>query len=244
MKFFFLSFTITVIVFLCSCSATNKKIEKINSICIKTTYPLINPDGRKQIIVDSTCLYNYNGYNLFQLPYRYILEDENKVLKDEIRYKYFLLTNTSTHGVIYDSIFSKSGIVAKADTILRGLSNFTFDTICKLSTLYKITENTNKNELLEVYIPKKIATDNIEDTAFMYYAKLYNEIKYSFSPNLDRLKGMKLFKIRLVYNSKYSESFKMHIPSREIIFEFSKIDIKNENDIINFIKVNSVVNNR
>ncbi len=63
-----------------------------------------------------------------------------------------------------------------------------------------------------------------------------NFIKFSFSPILDSIKKSKLFKVKLVFNKTYSSKYSITMPQRELIYEFQKKQIENNQQIIDFFQ--------
>ena len=74
------------------------------------------------------------------------------------------------------------------------------------------------------------------DSIYYYYSKKMNKIQYSFSKKLDSISGMKLFKFRLLFNSKFSKSYKGVLPKREISFEIREEVPPDVKEILSLIK--------
>jgi hypothetical protein len=47
---------------------------------------------------------------------------------------------------------------------------------------------------------------------------------------------MKLYKVRLIYTSKFSSSYKMILPVREFRFEWRKVPVENTTEVLQFIE--------
>lgn len=74
------------------------------------------------------------------------------------------------------------------------------------------------------------------DSIYYYYSKKMNKVQYSFSKKLDSISGMKLFKFRLIFNSKFSKSHNAVLPKREISFEIRDETAPNVKEILSLIK--------
>lgn len=90
--------------------------------------------------------------------------------------------------------------------------------------------------MVEKYIPKIKYDESYSDTTFLYYSFQLNGIDFTFSKELDSLKGMKLFKIRAVFNPIPKGKYSFKVPSREYLFEIDRYDINNRQEILSLFE--------
>ena len=90
--------------------------------------------------------------------------------------------------------------------------------------------------LIEKYGSTKQGDEMSVDSIYYYYSKKMNKVQYSFSKKLDSISGMKLFKFRLLFNSKFSKSSSRSLPKREISFEIREEVPPGVKEILSLIK--------
>jgi len=76
----------------------------------------------------------------------------------------------------------------------------------------------------------------IFDSIYYYYTKNLNKLDYTLSKGLDSSKGMKLYKVRLIYASKFSSTYKTTLPVREFRFELREVSVENTEEVLQFIE--------
>ena len=90
--------------------------------------------------------------------------------------------------------------------------------------------------VIEKYGMMKQGDEMSIDTIYYYYSKKMNNIEYSFSKKLDSISRKKLFKVRLLYNSKFSSSNKSVLPKREISFEIREVTPPDPKDVFSIFR--------
>jgi hypothetical protein len=63
-----------------------------------------------------------------------------------------------------------------------------------------------------------------------------NDINFSFSKQLDSAENLILVKIRLMYNEKFSQQYKIIMPKREFVFEINKLPATDSSEIIELLQ--------
>jgi hypothetical protein len=88
-------------------------------------------------------------------------------------------------------------------------------------------------DIAETYIPRIKEDVSFPDSMYFYYSD-FMKIDYSFSKQLDSIKGKKLYQVRMIYNPLSKGVFPFDAPRREYLFEMKKLEVTNE--IIHLIK--------
>ncbi len=241
--FFLVSGVVLAGIALIDCAAVSPKPQQdVKKIFLYSEIPVVQLNGQIQVYRDSSFIYYYQDYVILQFSYRYVLENEVKVITDETRYKYLLFREGDTSGKLFDSINAVKWMPANIDSVLtnRFYKSTNFDQVKTLDTLYQSLKGTGNDDLVEIYLPKKAPDDIINDTTYLYFTKQLNDIKFSFSPFFDSMKKMKLYKIRLLYNERNSEQYKIMAPERAFIFEIGAAEAGDKNAIADFVNRNAV----
>ena len=177
----------------------------------------------------------YGDYELYRLPST--LDVTNKKIKGTE--PYFIFKKKDKYGFLFNSLEdSTQGTKFQVDSFLynRGVKGKDFD--MPTDTLWSLvgTEEKNNEYRLDKYTLIKEEDETVPDSIFYYYSENLKDIEYSFSNRLDSLKGMKLYKIKLIYGKKFSPSIKSVLPQREFLLEIENVVVQNKKEIIDFIK--------
>jgi hypothetical protein len=181
---------------------------------------------------DTVSIFYYNSYMVYHLAgSRDLLTDEKIAGSDS----WFVLRKPLTYGYLFNSISDSSkGLKLPVDSFLnkRAYANASFNSNEKDSLVESFG---NRDTLVEEYFVNKSNDELHPDSLYFYFSKKYKNIDYTFSPKLDSLKNMKLYKVRLLYNAKFSTAYKTMLPRREYLFEIrneGKNNIKQLDDFI------------
>jgi hypothetical protein len=233
------TFTFLALLFICfNCSSIKKANNNaLISIKLSFSFPIVKPDGEMFNISDSLYIYFYKKTVLYQVPTIFTLENETETLQKEIRYSYFMYQDTSKYGRHFKTLHSKEDSLQLISVFIKDrafneFADFKFITEIKDSLIR--VEN-NNDYLKYTYIPKSLNTID-SDTTYLFYQNNFDKMNYSISPNLDTISKMKLCKVQVIYNKKYSDINKIVMPRREIYFAITKHEAKNKEDIIRFIE--------
>jgi hypothetical protein len=218
-----------------SCGSQNE----LQQASIVVNYPMLQLDKSEVKLTnleDTIPLYYYKKYRLFYIPYRKTLENDDSIVENKLMYNYFLLKDNSTQGFLFDSLSNNTNIhQIQADSFLLKrayAAKFDIDTSLVKLTMSKL----NGNQLIEKYTLRNLSNSLSFDTMCFFYNKKYNNIKYTFSRQLDSLKQMKLYKVQLLFNEKYDSSSKILMPKRMFLFELNEAKKGNPIQIKNIIE--------
>lgn len=222
-------------------SYTCSKKKQLRSIGLFYSYPLSfykeNNETKIYNLRDTLLLSYYSDYILYRLSPTVKFETDEKIKGTE---PYFIYNKKKTFGFLFTSLKDSSqGTRFPVDSFLdsRGMRNKSFDVPAdSLWALSEVVNDRRNNILEEKYALLKPGDETNIDSIYYYYSKNKNRIDYTFSKKLDSIKGMKLFKIRMLYNEKFSSVNKIILPKRELILEIRDEVASNPKEIIAFIK--------
>lgn len=218
--------TILVIVF--SLFISNCNIVPQKSILeteLITHYPItIRAENgvRQHVFVDTIRVMKFNDLTLYTLPPKRRLEDNSQIVGTQ---SYFILKENAIHGIWFKNLDSiRTGEKHLADSFLEKRAFRTMKFVTGQSD--SLVETSSSNEILiEKWIPRASQDDNIYDSIYFYFNKKKPVSNVFLSQELDSLKGMYLFKVRVVYNEKFSSSNNVFLPRREFYFETTQKQI-------------------
>jgi hypothetical protein len=199
---------------------------------------LARPDSTL-LKVSADCEVYYQGSLTMYVPnYQFdSIIDGGSTLRQKRNY-YFVFNSDSAFGNIYDPYGSHYLIGRRhIDTIKKRLvlqkSNLE-------SLAFKHPDDTyydaDKN-LIKVYTIFPTTEYPEKHTVYLSYSSKLNYISDTFSEKLDNVKGMKLFRIRLLAHGGYWEKFKMFMPKREAeLQEMKEIELENKEEILSYFK--------
>ena len=235
MRLIFYFFTLFLF---CSCAQAQNinKPSAITGISYKVHLPIVELDGQVSYVGDSTPIYFYKNYILYQLPYIFdtasyeyhVSSDtyDTTFSKTQIKYKYLIYEKDSLFGILYNS---SNGIEFKKiliDSIVankKAPSNIHSIMLNSKFILAKKFTGENKSENYESYVLKVKENALDYDSVNFYYSKDLSNFAFSLSPTLDSIYHSKLTKFKIIYNEDYSSEHSMKLPKREFSFEISKI---------------------
>ena len=226
------------IVFLTGLYAICSHNKNVREIKIVVNYPLVNEKGELKNLPDTVPILYYKNFILCQLPYQYLFT-RNGILKGERKnYRLFFYKQGDLYGTLYDSIttdIKNSGTRCLVDSIMRrNVYKTDFTTIADSLQLY--SSEKNNISILEKYIYTTRIVEDSFDSIFLFYDKRLNWVDYSWSRRLDSSKGMKLYKIKIFFNTKASDLYKLTMPKREFSYEILSCKKEPSLSIVSFVK--------
>lgn len=212
------------------------KRPKIENIRVIVSYPIIN--DKKELIYypDTIPIYFYKNIFFYELPYDNILIKYEKAVGVSRKYRLFAQKINQPYGFLFNSIESdENGIKLLGDSLLNKWAYKT-DVSVIADSMILISKESEGPLLKEKYIFSREMPAEGFDTAYLYYNKELNGIKYSYAHRLDILKGAKLYRIELKFNKKFSPKENFIFPKRELSYEIQKCDEEIPKKLVNFIK--------
>lgn len=208
-----------------------KNSNNIRKIAIHFNMPVINDRGDLLNISDSLCIFYENDFVL----HRFSIVQDNFVndvfINQIIKHQFFGFKNGEENGIYYDSLNVKKLRYYSVDSIL------TVKAFKKMRIFYNDNEilvekgQSDNGQINEKYICKVKKGFSYPDTTFVYYSDKLKNIEYSFSRELDSLKGKKVQKIVLLYNAQQYAGMPIKFPERRLSFEMNEVPITNLEEV-------------
>ena len=229
-------FLIITIFFFSCFNHTSIEKKHLDSLCISFSFPIVYTDGELVNHTDSFYFFDNSEYSVYKLPIQTSVENDDKVLKIDVKYYYFCYKKLSSTGFLFDSLTSEIGKKVDTDSFLSEKVFGKFKPYNKKNdSLYKefIIEGDIK---FQKFLPKLKQDFTYADTTYFSSSDRFKNIDYSFSKELDSLNLLKVFKVRILYKAQYYKEFDFKYPERQFLFEMRENKIRNKEDIIYLIK--------
>ena len=176
-----------------------------------------NDEIKISILKDTILVFYYSDYLVYRLLPTANWETGKNIKGTE---PYLIYNKQDSCGILFNRALRGKDLDIPADS------------------LWSIMEVKKENGgiLIEKYGSTKQGDEMSVDSIYYYYSKKMNKVQYSFSKKLDSISGMKLFKFKLLFNSKFSKSYNGVLPKREISFEIREEDAPDVKEILSLIK--------
>ena len=233
---------VVLIYFVLACNFIHSKDTKentLNMVSLVVQYPYVNgQNGQLTYLRDTITKYHYSDLILYQLVKSRNIETNEKIPGSE---QYFIYESSKPNGYLFKSLKDDTnGIKLSVDSLLAARAfagtNFSLPPDSGWGSFSAQKSADQQEKLTEVYFSKKDYGPTAFDSIYYFYNKRLNKLDYTLSRSLDSSRGMKLFRVRLLFNAKESKQYKMVVPKREFLFEIFEPRIVNENEIIDFFK--------
>ncbi|MEP6673735.1 MAG: hypothetical protein ABJA78_01220 [Ferruginibacter sp.] len=89
-------------------------------------------------------------------------------------------------------------------------------------------------KLTEIYIPNHEEENKYCDTILASYTKEFPKVDFSFSKELDSIRGKKLFLVEMLFAEKFYKTYNKVIPPRNYKFELVENVVNNEDLLEDF----------
>jgi hypothetical protein len=196
---------------------------EINHLSLFVNYPITivnNNDVSFFNLKDTIHIYSFNNLIIYKLKPKRVLETNERIDSSE---KYLAFKRTNTYGFLFNSnkdINDPQKVPVDSILIKEAFGNLNFQNNENFILHETIKKNGNAEVVEKYYF--KLNTDEMLDSVYHYYTNSFNTDDYSLSKTLDSVKQLKLFKVRLIYNSKKIAKQNMLMPKREYSFEIRK----------------------
>lgn len=157
----------------------------------------------------------------------------NDSTDERTKYRFFIYRQGDSQGLMYDALNTLQGQLFDVDSLLKvkALKGGAF--YDDNDSLVETVNNPEGYEKLKKYVPKIKYNESYADSNYFYFSDKLNDIKYSFSPLLDSVEGLKLSKIVSIYKRiPKGGLYKVDIPQRQMLFEIKEIEIDDPEGII------------
>ena len=231
--------------------------EKLWGVIVERVEPIINFERPINEMVLSgyvqyyTKIYYYKNRILLQSSYGYRNLDLTGLTEEEItakfrdqpqglRYFSFIYSKLGTDGWLCDSNNIKNGRIAKKDSVLEKewiVLNDAYDA-SKSNTLTLISSVTSADSNItdQYQVTGKADTTMKGSVTFIFSTKHFEPFEYSLAKNMEQQKKMKIIKMVIVNDARYIPPTNTYIQRVELSYELKKINITNEDEIIDMFK--------
>jgi hypothetical protein len=221
-----------------SCFSHNYRFKSIRYI---RQYPVTYIPGKDGLepyyLKDTIAILYFDKYVLYKLYPTIQFETGEHIAGTE---PLFLHRTQSSTGRFYSSMKDSSkGVEMRVDSF--NLSKLgrghdfdnPQDSIWRLVSNYSTGDGRTKHEK---YAVANKTDEMLFDSIFYSYSSSFKDLDFSFSRKLEKEKGMKLFKVVLLYDKGFSSSKNMVLPERSFQFEIQNYNPPNSKQLIDFVK--------
>lgn len=224
-RYIFLVFTAVIITGV-GCSSP---LEKVKAIKLKWVLPIVDKELDTVFKENgSSKLYFSEDIVLYEKEGIFIHKDD----KQEKVYTYWIYRQNHKKGIRYKGAFKDTiGTTFDVDSFLfkNAFKTFPFYSKENDSAVSK-EKSISKNEFIEKYIPKSRPDDSYPDTMVFRYNKSYNDIPFSFSPEIEEGKKSKVTEIWGIYNPVKNSKYKAERDVRKMLFQIERISVENQQE--------------
>ena len=231
---------ILMISFLLFISSTCSQQKDLKCVSLSFSTPVNiykeNDEIKIALLKDTILVFYYSDYLVYRLLPTSKWETGEKIKGTE---PYLVYNKQDSCGILFNSLTDSSYLITcRIDSFLFNRALRAKDLDIPVDSLWSIMEVKKESDeiLIEKYGLTKQGDEMSVDSIYYYYSKKMNKAQYSFSKKLDSISGMKLFKFRLIFNSKFSKSHNAVLPKREISFEIRDETAPNVQEILSLIK--------
>lgn len=237
--------TVIFIIFFSSCNSLfnkNKVYEKkLRCVKVKEVFPFIDNNGKLyRYDTPVVKIYYHQDKIMYQLGYHFDSTSNGKHIMSEYRNHFFIYKKGNVFGYNYDkykSIFGKKVLVDSMfkEHWVTANKQYPIFTQNKV-TLISSNQNIDSGYLHEVYSLKGKIDTTMTGTISLSFTNRIKDIEYSLCKELDSIKNMKLFKIRIVNNSRYMKEYKITLDRAEQTYDLEEVPVVNQEEILTYFE--------
>lgn len=194
---------------------------------------IVNDSVRFFNLTDTFEIYYFKDYILYRLPEIRDGNTDNKIPGTE---PYFMFRKNDKDGILFKSAAEGGGKMhLPVDSFLRdrAFGGTTFD--MRNTHLFINSSRQDQNPIIEKYVPRTVCDETMYDSVYFYFDSELNDVDYTFSKRLDSLTQKKLYMVRLLFNEKFSKTYKVTVPKREVLFKLQKKSVPDPAEILSFV---------
>lgn len=196
------AFCILCLIFLCQCSSRSIGIGRSDIVKVELMYkiPALYTDDSAFVAIDSTCIYYYQQYRVYELPSRY-QEYVNGELKLDTPTIYYVGYDTIRKKAYKTSSLVDSPLTEiRVDSFLAGRpESFNVNKVLAAAVFEK-NVSFSKGKMASYYTFK----DGAMDSLVLFFDKSLTDMPFSYAPDLDAVNKSKL--VRIQFNLKPDSS--------------------------------------
>ena len=208
----------------------------IHGVHVSCMLPVINKDTIFQL-KDSYEVFYENDLVLYKLKYQFDSAYNGKVVFEEQRYYYFIFERDSLFGRTYDFLTHPSDRDNQRLSVDSMLKVNTFQ-MTKVKMLARVKPDSvyfdTDRDLLKVYNMAPDSSSPEKFTVRFYYSKRLGDIRETFSPAMDNVPNLKLFKVDIKGNGAYYKQFNYYMPERVYRYQMDTLTPQNSEELIHY----------
>lgn len=193
-----IAFCTVCLIALCQCSSKSVGIRKSDVIKVELTYklPALYTDDSAFVAVDSTCIYYYQQYIVYELPSRHQEYVENVLISDTPTVYYVGYDTIKRKAFKTQSLVDSPLVWIKLDSFLtKRPEAFDINKVLQTSTL-DTSIAISKNQKVLYYRVK----DESIDSLLLYFDNASRDAPFSYARDIDAAHNSKL--VRIQFNLK------------------------------------------
>lgn len=189
--------------------AKESRMNEYKAAMVSVTIPVLASDTLLKDVRDSFYVIGYKDYVICRFPADFIADKEYldsagnsmhyEIISQKSRNEYFIYRKGQSEGFYFDSLTDKSPEIKEVkETVDKNIS-LNCDLLLKSDDSLIEKKYFTEQSYMEKYIRPNRKEKSDFDTASFFFDSSYNEIDFTFCPELDRLKGCKLTGLVAVY---------------------------------------------
>lgn len=211
-----------------TCSMQSKTEEPyINAIKLIYNLPLTTLENQEIVLrnhSDSLFLFYSDSSIVYKFPKVQVDRHNGEIISQKTSYNYLVYNKNDIYGQYFTSPQANDGSKVKVDSLLNRKWRLKVSFLDGYELIKSTKNSYPNNELVEKYICDKKGMQH-PDTVILYYTNTLDDVEFSLSDSLDRLKGQKLFKIKCIFNPQIYKDHPFNFPRREVSFSMERFGV-------------------
>ena len=220
-----------------SCHYAHSQDHQIKTLNLIVSYPVVGGKGDLTLLPDTIPIIYAERYIIYKLPYMKVTTYDGALTSNKKQYSIFIFRKDDESGYLINDINDSIRLEKYPVDSILFIRGFTVKWDVKNINLVESKINRKAGTLLEKHIPNMVHDENTFDSIYYYYSYKLKNINFSFSRQLDSIKNMKLYQIKLKYNKKYSKINHVTFPKREFIFKIVESNVVDKKEIETAIQI-------
>lgn len=213
----------------------------IRSVIVSEIIPLPDKNGKFTIYDTLTIpIYYYQGLTAYKLIHRLdSLDNLGNLIGSQNKYNFFVYKKGDVFGYIYDSFDPSVAIKVSADSMLK------HGIWCEANNLYSgfseniiqlVATHSNKDSgtLHEFYLYQRNNDSTTNGNFSFSFSDKIKGIEYSLSKELDSIKGMKLYHVKMEGHVQYQREGKIIYDTLRTVDDLKEVVVKDSVEILKY----------
>lgn len=217
--------------------STNTPVSGINAETIQFDWALLTNDGSIFHFNDSINIYYYENLIMNEFNYWKDTIDENGILKEGTGRRLFIYAKGNPYGLQFDLGRQSSYERMKVDSLLDAEAFRSAEwgfTPGKVP--FKTIVDKRNNIVQDIFVSNDSKNPRFNDSIYYYYSGRSKHLQHSLSPLMDSLKGLKFYKVVLVYDSLFSPQYNRPLQKRMSYVELKTITAQNTQEKLAYFR--------